>query len=84
MPTSTSLSTNGQKGLTPLVIIIIVAVLLIGGVMFINAPKDKSLPFQDFQAGHGDKVSSEADWPTLWRSEVKCQQNGPKILFFTC
>lgn len=66
-----------QKGFSPVIIIIIVAVVLIGGVMFINAPKDKGSPFQNFQAGHDNEVSSQDEWPVLWGgpdNKSRCQK----------
>lgn len=88
MPTSTgstelttsSLSTNGKNGFSPVVIILIVAAILIGGVMFINIPKDKGTPFQNFQGekGHEDSIFSDIEWPALWGgsdNKNKCQKN---------
>lgn len=67
-----------QSGFAPLVIIIIVAVFLIGGIILIAGPKDKGSPFQGFQGGHDNELSSQAEWPALWGgpdNKNKCQKN---------
>lgn len=67
-----------KKGFAPIAIVLIVAVLLIGGVLVLNMPKDKGIPLQNFQTGHDDNISSQAEWPALWGgpdNKNKCQKN---------
>lgn len=80
MPKNVYNTEQSRSGFAPLVIIILVAVLLIGGVAFVaGRPKDQSSPFQGFQGGqHDNELASEGEWPALWGgpdNKNKCQKN---------
>lgn len=76
-----------KNGFAPVVIIILVAVLLVGGVAFMaGRPEDKGSPLEGFQGGafdyaqgkHDNEVFSQAGWPDLWGppdNQYKCQKN---------
>lgn len=73
-----------QKGLAPVVIIILVAILLISCIAFIvGRPKDQVSPFQNFQQGHDNKVSSKTDWPLLWGPPDTACENKKDVKFST-
>lgn len=75
-----------KNGFAPVIIIILVAVLLIGSIVFISSetnlfiagrPKDKSSPVQNFQHREENKSYSQAEWPQLWGppdNQNKCQK----------
>lgn len=66
------------KGFASVVIVIIIAaVLLIGGIFLFAGPTGKSFPFPGFQPEHDSKISSSVQWPDLWGppdNQTKCQK----------
>lgn len=66
LPTSTTLSVNNQKGFAPVVGIILIAIVLITGVLFFNAPKSSRE-----QAGHQGGFTKGGEEGLFGRCEGK-------------
>lgn len=64
-----------QKGFVPIVAIIIVAAVLVGGILILVGQKGGP----GIQSGpHEDNISSGAEWPALWGgpdNQNRCQKN---------